>query len=312
MRTYFPLFIVLFIMSSSSLSSENPPTSSSSSVEDPQWDYVEFRDPTETFQIPPPTKIPLGELIAECDFVAVVHWAATFNTEPCVCKVLRVKRMFAVKDEWEVRGPPKPRILRDSHGCEYLIAVSRHSADIFTHDEDFDHDAYNGPGLISHIPYLYFGKVRPVTDEQATLIENACPDSDYEAGESHTWEFEVSKSTPVRAVQGLRGVYPLFNFNRAVEVASELGSEDAVALMQNFDFKYLIQTYGEPDATLLVEAVNRLFDALSKETQGAREALGALSENIDPVVSSAANHLLQLESLPRFVFEHPVPLPVGN
>jgi len=72
------LFTFLFFVGSSAAA---PPESSSPSSSVPTVDWrVEFVDPTETFQTPPPTEIRLGELLAESDFVAVVRWTDSFNT----------------------------------------------------------------------------------------------------------------------------------------------------------------------------------------------------------------------------------------
>lgn len=287
---------------------------SSSSAADPAIpEYVEFLDPTEVFQNPPPTEIALGELLAESDFVAVVYIVSTFETPDCIGEVLRVKRMCAVRENWSVPGPMHPHVVRNADGDPFLISVGRPHADIFTHGEDFDNDAYNNPIFIWDVPYLIFGKVRPVTEEQAVDLQDSLPENAFDGDQIVSFEFNITERTPVRSVQGLRGIYPLFGLERMVDMQTELGFPgDHDELLRGNSFKYLLQTYNEADATPLVIAVNRLLEALQLEPQQAREALGALRENEDPVIAAAAAYLMEQEKLPQFLFTARVPEPVAD
>lgn len=284
-------------------------TSSSSSAADPiPTTFVEFRDPTEVFKSPPPTKIALGELLSEADLVAVVWVVAGDKTKDCEVDVLRAKKICAVRENWHITGMSRPQILHDAAGDDFLIAVRRLGYDIFSHGDDFDHDAYDGPTMYLFTPFLYFGKVRPVTQDQAAEIQEKCPKSISDGDDnSIELDFKVNTRTPIRAIQGQRGAYPLFKLEKMAQVTDSTPEE-----LTSSQFKYLIQTYGSPDASPLVQGVNLLLEALAKEKQEARQALGSLSEDEDPVTAAAAKFLLGQEKLPRFQFNQPIPLPSGN
>jgi len=290
-------------------------TSNSSSpwaTEQPKWTYVEFLDQTETFQTPPPTQVALGELLAESDFVAVVYSVASFDIQDCEAEVLRVKKMCALREGWTAPGRQLPHLLRNPIGDDFLLAVGRRKAEIFTHGEGFDHDAYDKPMIRSEAPYLYFGKVRPVTTEQALELQSKGPTSILDGGEMMPLGFNnITPKTPVRAVQGLRGVYPLLSLNKMTDVENASISP-ATEFLQSYHFKYLIQTYGQADASPLVQGVNRLLAALAQEKPQATQALEALIEDANSVTAAAAEFLLEQEKLPRFQFNHPVPLPLKD
>lgn len=272
-----------------------------------------FVDPSETFHNPPPTLIPLGELLGEAEIIAVVSLVTVSETEDCLGDVLRLKRICAVREDWMYQGPPRPRILRNSWGDEFLLDVARHRREFFA--ESVDPDAWFGPQITFEIPYLYFGRTRLVTEVQAQELRENLDDSDYDGPldamdtETIPLDFKITPRTPVRAIQGARGAYPLFSLEKMA------GTLDPnlfpVADISAHDFKYLNQTYGAPDTSPLVRAVNRLLEALSKEEPEARQALEAMEADADVSVAAAATHLLGKEKLPRFDFRNPIPLPVA-
>lgn len=304
--TTYLAFIITMPYSSSS--------SSSSAAEPSRPPAVEFVDPTEKFQSPPPTKIALGELLAEADFVAVVYYIDSFSIPDCDAGVLRLKRLCAKREDWSTPGILAPNVLRNAEGDDFLLAVARPGADIFTHGENYDNDAYNAPNISLEVPYLYFGKVRPVTIDQAEALQTNGPASASDGGRSVPLAFStITAKTPVRAVQGLRGIYPLFSLSKLT------GMEDTTGFLnkpeqdwRDYEFKYLIQTYATADASVLVKGVNRLIEALAKEKLDARQSLGALTEDEDPVTAAAAKYLLAQEKLPQFQIHQPVPLPAGD
>ena len=302
--------IALCLASLSALNS----ASSSFAAEPATPPYVEFLDPSEKFKRPAPTKIALGELLAEADFIAVVYTIDAFSTQDCEGEVLRLKRLCAKREDWSTPGMLAPHVLRNAEGDEFLLAVSRRGADIFTHGEGYDHDAYNGSVISSLVPYLYFGKVRTVTPEQAEALQKSGHSGALDGGRVIPLAFSnITQNTPVRAVQGLRGIYPLYSMAKMIEVEKETGFSDAPEQgLRQYAFKYLIQTYTNPDVSPLVKGVNRLIEALAKEKPQARQSLGALAKDEDPVTAAAANYLLALEKLPRFQFNQPVPLPVAD
>ncbi len=299
-------FLIVMPYSSSS--------SSSSAAEPATPTPVEFLDPTEKFQSPPPTQIALGELLAEADFVAVVYSIDAFGIPDCNAEVLRLKRLCARREDWRTPGMLAPHRLRNAEGDDFLLAVSRRPADIFTHGANFDNDAYDVPIIRIGVPYLYFGKVRPVTAEQAEALQAHGPASAADGDRSIPLGFAtITPQTPVRAVQGLRGIYPLHSLARLVAMETQSGHSDTPEQdLRGYDFKYLIQTYTEPDATPLVKGVNHLLEALSKEQPQARQSLGALTEDADPVTAAAAKYLLLQAKLPHFELGLPVPLPAGD
>lgn len=304
------------VMSSSSSSAPPASSSSSSSTSEDINDGVTvetFVDPTEVFHNPPPTQISLGELLGEAQIIAVVSLVDSCSFKDCVGEVLRLKKTCAVREDWMKQGPPRPRILRNSWGDEFLLSVVRHRREFSA--ESVDPDAWFGPDLSYGIPYLYFGRTRPVTREQAQKLRENLDDDHYEGpvgdedNELIPLDFEITPNTPVRAIQGARGAYPLYDLE---SVAATLEPNlFTIADINTLFFNYLNQTYGAPDTSPLVRAVNRLLEALSKEEPEARQALEAMEADADASVAAAATHLLGKEKLPRFDFRNPIPLPVA-